>query len=172
MNAVTRMSPLLLLCLSGAAMTGDLVVSASTPAVEVSTRPAGRNFMRLPTLRYEFVLTANCPGTLSAQSLSLSIADTRVAVGRDEIGAGSRLEMSVAVPAAQIAPVAVENFCTPDDPEAAQNEPGTLRIPSILSAQAALTCGDEESSEITYASESLDVLLRCEIDESATHSIR
>lgn len=172
MNEVTRMSPLLLLCLSGAAMTGELVVSANTPDVEVSTRPAGRNFMRLPTLRYEFVLTANCPGILSARSVSLSIADTRVAVGQDEITAGSRLEMSVAVPATQIAPIAVEDFCAPDDREAGQNEPATLRIPSILSVQAALTCGDEESSEVTYVSESLDVLLRCEIDESATHSIR
>ena len=87
---------------SSLAAAGDLDVSASTPDVNVSTRPAGRNFLRLPGLRYDFVLNAECPVALSVQAISLSIADTRVALNADELVAGPRLEVSVAVPAMQI----------------------------------------------------------------------
>ena len=87
---------------------------------------------------------------------------------------GSRVEVSINVPAAQIAPVAVEGFCTTgDDGEQQGTVARSLTIPSVLSAQAALTCADDESTEITYASASLDVLLRCvPEDEPATGSIR
>jgi hypothetical protein len=173
MNAIRRFNVLALcLGLSPVGLAGELDVSASTPDVEVSTRPEGRNFMRLPSLEYQFVLTANCPAALSARSVSLSIADTRVALEEHELDQTGRLELSVSVPAMQIAPVAVNNFCTRVDEEPEQIQQTSLRIPAVLSVQAALTCGGEEGSEVTYASRSLDVVLRCELrEDAAIHSI-
>ena len=173
MSSIRRLLPLaLLLHWPALSSAGDLEVSASTPDVEVSTRPAGRNFMRLPALRYDVVLTTNCPDLLSARSVSLSIADTRIALDAERLNEGPRLEISISVPAAQIAPVAVAGFCTDDDGEPAGPGARSVRIPSVLSAQAALTCADDESTEITYASTSLDVLLRCEVEEEPARSIR
>ena len=174
MSSFRRLIPLaLLLCCPAMSLAGDLEVSANTPDIEVSTRPAGRNFMRLPALRYDMVLTTACPALFSARAVSLSIADTRIALDADRLNESSRVEVSISVPAAQIAPVAVEGFCTDDDGEQASTVARSLKIPSVLSAQAALTCADEETTEITYASAALDVILRCEpSDEPAEPSSR
>lgn len=150
----------------------ELGLAANTPEVGISTRPGGRNFMRLPALRYEFVADTRCSAGLAPGTLSLSIADTRVTRELD-IDSGSRIELSVNVPAAQIGPIAVDRFCTADNSGSGQDDRRTLRIPAVLSAQAALLCVSESTSEMTYESESLDVLLRCDIaNEPETHSIR
>ena len=86
MNAICRFVPFAMLVgWPTLAAAGDLEVTASTPDVEVSTRPAGRNFMQLPTLRFDMVLNASCPDPLTAQAVSLSIADTRVALGAERL---------------------------------------------------------------------------------------
>ena len=72
---------LLPLAIPALAHAGELDVSANTPAVSVSTRPAGRNFMRLPDLEYEFVIDASCPTGQQPGAISISIADTRVSLG-------------------------------------------------------------------------------------------
>lgn len=128
--------------------------------------------MRLPTLSFEFTVDASCSDGKAPDSLSLSIADTRVTNSLDS-DTGSRLELTVSVPAAQIGPIAVNQFCAADNPDSVQDERATLRIPAVLSAQAALLCASESGNEMIYTSESLDVLLRCDReDEPATHSIR
>ena len=166
MRSIHRTFPLaLLICWPAMLLAGDLEVSADTPEIEVSTRPAGRNFMQLPALRYDMVLTTNCPAQFAARAVSLSIADTRIALDADRLNQGSRVEVSISVPAAQIAPVAVEGFCTADEGEQASTVARSLKIPSVLSAQAALTCADDQATEITYASAALDVVLRCVPDD-------
>lgn len=141
---------------------GELGLSANTPEVRVSTRPEGRNFINLPLLRYDFILTPSCPARSAIESVSLSIADTRVSLDRKELTPGPRLELSIDVPAAQIAPVAVENFCTAHSDGQSRELRESLTIPALLSAQAALLCMTEDGGEMSYASKSLDVLLRCE----------
>lgn len=173
MNAFRLLMPLAMLSTWPAlSMAGELAVTASTPDVEVSTRPAGRNFVQLPDLRYHMVLTMRCPDLLSARAVSLSIADTRIALDAERLMEGPQVEVSIDVPATQIAPVAIEDFCSGDDPETTDAGAHSLEIPSVLSAQAALTCASEDRTEMTYASASLDVHLRCvQDDESATDSI-
>ncbi|MEE3236340.1 MAG: hypothetical protein VX236_03375 [Pseudomonadota bacterium] len=164
-----------LLVITFSAIAGDLVVTAQTPNVSVSTRAEGRNFIRLPELRYDFALTLGCPERMPPQSVSLSVADTRVHLGldSDDLASRSRVEVSIDVPAAQIAPVAVEDFCTRHEGGNQETQSESVIIPSVLSAQAALTCADEERSEMTYASAVLNVLLYCERDGSpAGHSSR
>ena len=148
---------------AGAADSNFLGVSADTPVVSVSTRPEGRNFMRLPALEYAFVIESGCRATLMPASMSLSIADTRISMSGDDLGDEPTVEVTLLVPAGQIGPVAVERFCVVTDQANGLLEQ-TTRIPAILSAQAALICSSETASEIVYASTSLDVILNCEAE--------
>jgi len=167
--AILLIAPVAALSCAAVAWSGELDLSANTPEVSIPTRPDGRNFMRLPALEYNVVADTLCPNGLARESLSLSIADTRITNAIDA-ETRSRLELSVRVPAAQIGPVAVNQFCTADS--VAAGGPLTLRIPSVLSAQAALLCVSETGSEMTYGSVSLDVLLLCEsADQPQTESI-
>lgn len=141
------------------AVAGELELSANTPDITIETRPAGRNFMRLPSLEYAFSIEVTCPSTLEPASMSLSIADTRISLDADQLSATQAVSVSVTVPGSQIGPVAVNNFCTGDD--AVRGEDSLIRIPAVLSAQGALLCASETASEMTYASESLGVILHC-----------
>lgn len=156
--------PVAVLSLAVTASAGELRLSASTPEVNVSTRPAGRNFMRLPSLRYEFVVESGCPEGLSPETLSLSIADTRVTKNQEDIQS-TATSLSVNVPASQIGPVAVEQFCTAESIE--QERRQSLRLSSVLSAQSSLLCVGDNGNDMTYASASLDVVLQCEDLEEA-----
>ena len=156
--------PVAVLSLAVTASAGELRLSASTPEVNVSTRPAGRNFMRLPSLRYEFVVESRCPEGLSPETLSLSIADTRVTKNQEDIQS-TATSLSVNVPASQIGPVAVEQFCTAESIE--QEGRLSLRLSSVLSAQSSLLCVGDKGNDMTYASASLDIVLQCEDPEEA-----
>ena len=109
-NIVTPLaaSALLLLAVTDAEA-GELQVSAETPDVTIETRPAGRNFIRLPDLDYVFTIEAECTVNLEPTSISLSIADTRISLDADQVAAARPVRVSVSVPAAQIGPVAMEN---------------------------------------------------------------
>ena len=148
-----------------AAMAADLDVSADTPDVSISTRPAGRNFLRLPALRFNFMVAASCSAAAAPVSFSLSVADTRVSMDAERLQSAAPVEFAVTIPASQIGPVAVEEFCA-RDADAADTEQRVIRIPSVLSAQASLLCESDSGSEMTYASESLDVTLHCEVSEN------
>ena len=160
-TAVLFTAPVALISLAMLVAAGELSLSASTPEVRVSTRPDGRNFMRLPGLSYEFVVNAVCPDGLSPESISLSIADTRITNPLND-SAAAQVPLTVNVPASQIGPVAVDQFCTTDT--IAQEGHHTLHLASVLSAQSALLCVGEADNDMTYASTSLDVLLRCEVE--------
>lgn len=151
--------PVVVLSLAVTTSAGELSLSASTPEVSLSTRPTGRNFMRLPSLRYEFVVESQCPEGLSPEALSLSIADTRVTKNQEDI-ASAATSLSVDVPASQIGPVAVEKFCTAESIE--QEVSQSLRLSSVLSAQSSLLCVGDAGDDMTYTSASLDVVLQCE----------
>lgn len=146
--------------------TGDeLAVSADTPTVRISTRPAGRNFIRLPDLDYRFAIDARCPAGLQGSAVSISIADTRIALRQSQLAALNPLEVPVTVPASQIGPVAVDRFCTTTHGDDGGMPGSDLTIPAVLSAQVSLLCAGESGSEMTYASTSLDVVLHCESGE-------
>jgi len=158
----------LLLALSGLATTrpaaaNDLVVSADTPEVTVSTRPAGQRFIKLPALKYEFTVSARCDAGLSPAALSLSIADTRVTLSAEELSSGPPVRLFISIPESQIAPVTVESFCAHDADNDANDNARKVRISALLSAQVSLLCGNEITKEMTYASEALDVTVACEL---------
>lgn len=146
---------------SSAASDRGLAVSTNMPEVVVSTGNSGRNFLRLPELSYEFSVAAVCPAPLRAQSLSLGIADTRTSLPAAALLPDTPARLSMTVPASQIAPIVIGNLCTNGD-AAAPATINPVRIAAVLSVQAALLCVGDSGSEMLYAAEPLDVLLRCE----------
>ena len=143
---------------------GTLSVDADTPVVEIGKRSIGRNFMRLPSMDFKFVMEAHCAAGLAPKAMSLSIADTRKSVTAEDISAESITSITLRIPAPQIGPVAVSGFCI--DAEES-NEKESLTLSSVLSVQASLLCGNDANSWMIYASKSLDVTLLCTIPQDA-----
>lgn len=137
----------------------ELELRADRPVVSVETRSAGRNFIRLPSIDYQFSIHAVCAESMKPRSLSLSIADTRIFLDNTDLDSRLPLSVSVRIPADQIAPVALDEFCAiaDDGPKSRR----VIEISGILSAQASLRCENEDSSEVVYASSALDVSLQC-----------
>ena len=80
----------------------------------------------------------------------------------ERLESAAPVEFAVTIPASQIGPVAVEDFCAGNSDDS-DTEQRVIRIPAVLSAQASLLCESDAGSNITYASESLDVTLHCEV---------
>lgn len=147
------------------AAASELSVDADTPEVTISTGPGRRNFMELPALQYRFRIEAACDAGTLADSLSLSIADTRVALPKDRLAERSN-ELTVTIPAGQIPPVRIEGFCTANADEALDED--STRVQSVLSAQSSLLCVGDAGGNMTYASTPLDVVVHCKasVDEA------
>lgn len=172
--AFVPVAALLSIAVAGPALGKDtLSVMADAPVVPVSPRNPGRSFIRLPTLEYRFKIQTQCTDSRSPGSLSLNVADTRKSLAADQIVSGGPTEISLRIPASQIAPLVVEDFCVmPGDKiidgtvEAAMQ----MTIPSALSAQASLLCEGAEDKTMTYVSRPLDVALVCEPLPDSTES--
>ena len=97
--------PLMLVAIAGFGLPADsaaadeLELNASTPEVTISTRPAGRNFIRLPSLSYRFSVEARCTAGRRAQAISISVADTRVSVPTGNLPSDGRVDIEMTVPA-------------------------------------------------------------------------
>jgi len=89
--------------------------------------------------------------------------------------AGSLADVQIAlnVPANQLAPLVVENFCIAPASDDTQDgasrhdtsNDGNMIIRSVLSVQAALLCVNEDRQEMVYQSSPLDITLVCNADE-------
>lgn len=142
-----------------------LSVTANAPTIAVAPRTQGRTFLQLPALEYRFEVRTHCAGNRRAESLSLAVADSRASLGADEIASNGPTEMRLTIPARQIAPLAIENFCVlPEerDGDRFDDTPVEIRISAALSAQASLLCAGEEDKAMTYVSAALDVSLQCQ----------
>lgn len=145
-------------------MATAISAEASTPRVAISPRPDGRRPFELPSLSYEFALDASCAGGV-AQSVMLSVADSRRHLDQASLQQGS--EVSMSVPARQIAPLQIETFCTAETvtAESETESAQLLRIEDVLSVQLSLVCahddGETVAETISYASLGLDVELAC-----------
>lgn len=121
--------------------------------------------MRLPTLEYVFEIRAKCSGGRMPKSISLNVADSRKSLAAGQISLDGPTELSLRVPAGQIAPLAVEDFCIADAGDDGKVDgimQAELSVASALSAQASLLCEGEDGAAMTYVSRSLDVSLVCE----------
>lgn len=150
-----------------------LSVAADAPAVPLSPRVPGRNFVRLPTLEFRFEIHTHCSNGRSPEALSLSVADTRISLPADQVISDGPTEISLRIPAGQIAPLVVEDFCVVQvakNGDSISEAPTRITIHAALSAQASLLCEGDEDKAITYVSQPLDVSLVCdrpEVDEAS-----
>jgi hypothetical protein len=153
----------------------SLTISPSTPRVDISPRNPGRSYVRLPTLEFTFEIAANCSALFSPQSVSLNIADSRESISIDEsAGRMADVQLALSVPAKQLAPLVVENFCVApvtvsNQDGATENDyssDGNIIVRSVLSAQAALLCVNEDKQEIVYQSSPLDITLVCNLENN------
>lgn len=88
-----------------------LTMSASTPEIAIETRTAGRNFINLPSLEFNFVLDTACDEGMSPGALMLSVADTTLILNDAQIKDERRTELTLRIPAEQMGPVALNRFC-------------------------------------------------------------
>jgi len=148
---------------------GELILNADRPVIAVETRSAERNFIRLPAVDFQFDVRPICDKGLKPRSLSLNIADTRVVLADDKFDGDSAISVSMRIPANQIAPIALKDFCAA--PAAAEAMSSRIRhISGILSVQASLRCESLETSQVLYASKALDVALSCGAAEEGAKS--
>jgi hypothetical protein len=153
----------------------DVAVRPQTPVVDVAPRRPGRQFLDLPALEYTFEVEARCDDEWTPESLSLNVADSRIAFRAAQLSDNAPQTIILQVPAKQLAPVAVHDFCLlPDDatleetggPRQAHTRP-LLTIRAVLTAQASLLCASEQERRITYVSQPLDVTLTCKAPAAA-----
>ena len=139
-----------------AADIGHLIVEARPAVANVGLQPGGRQLIRLPALEFPMQVSARCGQGGEVQSVSISVADTRHTIAGEEIPENGKVETLVSVSPKQIAPLAVQNFCTADD------DPGQeLLLGRALTAQVSMRCLHEAGSSIEFDSAALDVQLVC-----------
>ena len=176
---MTPKSALLVLtfCLAGAgsAELHSLRVTAATPAVTVVAQPGDRHFFNLPSLDYAFQLEARCGKDWTPESLTLSVADSRTSLGSAQLHESSAQQVKLHVPARQIAPIVLRDFCVIDGTAEGSGveaktgahslvrAPRQLTVSAALSAQASLRCSSDDEKKTIYVSQPLDVTLDCEL---------
>jgi hypothetical protein len=158
-----------------------LAVAAEVTAIAVPPQPPERHFFDLPSLDYLFRIEARCHNDWEPESLSLSVADSRVARTATELEGKANLELALKIPAKQLAPIAMRNFCvidpaaegsvaegeTPDWNPHTTPAPGEMTIGAALSVQASLRCSLGDEQRTIYVSQPLDVTLICAVPETA-----
>ena len=143
----------------------NMDISVDVPTVAVAPRRPGRFAMRLPSLTYALTLTTDCDENWQANSVLISVADSRVSFGVEKLREDTPLEFNLQIPADQIAPLRIENFCVSN--EAGITNQNSLTVSAVLSAQGSLRCASESGESIMYVSKPLDVMLECDAPDSA-----
>jgi len=175
--------PATCICAAGADDSGlhALTVVAELAAVAVPAQPPERHFFELPSLDYVFRVEARCHSDWKAESLSVNVADSRVTRTGTELEGTPNQQLELKVPAKQLAPVAMRDFCvidpategsmaeaaTPDGNRDTTALPGQMTIGAALSVHASLRCSLGDEQRIIYVSEPLDVTLTCALPENA-----
>ena len=137
---------------------GQLDIEFDTATAIVSPRTSNRP-INLPTLTFTFRAQAQCPAAEAPESISVSIADTRITIYPDS-DSNDVIEKSIRVSQKQLGPVAVANFCLAEN-DADVGE--LLELDDALSAQLSLRCVGENSESISYQTAALSVSLLCEV---------
>lgn len=158
-----------------------LELAADPPVISVSATASGRRLVELPALEYRFRVQSDCGGDRTPRSLSINVADSRLALSGAALENDLAGELVLMVPARQLAPIAVDDFCVagaaakagiavdpaapgPGDPDPAGGRPASrylLTVPDVVSAQASLVCSSEHDSNISYVTQPLAVTLAC-----------
>lgn len=158
-----------------------LAVVAEVTAIAVPPQPSERHFFELPSLDYVFRIEARCHSDWEPESLSLSVADSRVTRTATELEGKANQQLELKIPAKQLAPIAMRDFCvigpaaegsvaegeTPHRNHHATPGTGEMTIGAALSVHASLRCSLGDEQRTIYVSQPLDVTLTCAAPETA-----
>ena len=159
--ALTALAP----ALADSPPAAALVAAPATAVVQPIA--AGQRLIRLPALDYTITVDADCGEQLAANSASLSIADTSVTIGTTAL-AEPVVNVQLTVPGAQVAPVAVENFC--EAGRAVEGEVLATRVDDAVIAHLSVRCANADQQTIIYASKPLGVTIECARDQAPSDS--
>ncbi len=140
----------------------NIRISADVPTVTVAPRRAGRMTMSLPGLTYALTLTVDCGANWQPESVSISVADSRMSFDAEQLQAGRVLNLDLRIPSNQIAPLRIEKFCVAADPVTPEKPiQDSITVRGFLSAIGSLRCVTDSEQSIVYVTKPLDVNLEC-----------
>ena len=145
-----------------AAADDALTLQANESSAQLAPRQQGPQQVSLPSLEFSLLATIACPSGTDVASVTVSIADTHKRFGPDELSDKTALDVRVSVPANQVAPVTVADFCI-------SGEPGyqkSLLVPGVATAQVSLRCRSENESSVYFKSAVLPIRLHCVSDKN------
>lgn len=127
------------------------------PAVALITmQQGGRTLVSLPPLEFQLSISPHCAASGQPESLSITIADTQRTLRGEDLPSTTTIDLSMRVPASQLAPFALREFCA--DPA---SEGESLMLTAALAAQVSLRCIRGEEQSIVFAAQPLDIRLEC-----------
>ena len=138
-----------------------LSVDAEPAVAVIALHEGGRKLVQLPELEFVLSVSPRCAANGRPESLSITIADTRATLRGEALQDASAVDVPVRISANQLAPLALQEFCT--DPAA---EGDSITLSSALTAQASLRCARGEQQSIVFAAEPLDIRVYCIRSES------
>lgn len=153
-----------------AALTADgdaLTVQVEESAVNLEPDDAMQREVRLPALDVAITASLECPASARVASLTVSVSDTHQYFGPEVLADAVSLEAAFSVPARQLAPVVISNFCVTGG---TIDEQG-LRLHGVATAQISMRCRDEnDSASLHVASIPIPVRLYCRPDAASDAS--
>ena len=149
-------------CTSPAVGDSNVVIAAQETEAIVAPRAKNLRLINLPALVFSLRAAIRCQG--EPRSLTLSIAETYRTLGKEELVAQRAAEVSLTVPAQQLALAATSRFCIDGDTETSDE----LLVPGITTAQASLVCASDTNTSVHYASTPLQISLTCDRDPEKT----
>ncbi|MGI9270969.1 MAG: hypothetical protein ACR2QT_04285 [Woeseiaceae bacterium] len=143
----------------GGELDGHLVLESSSAIVEIEPQPPGLRLIRLPEVSFAMQIEARCNADLLAESVLISVADTRVSLGSADFDDQGTAQTTIQIPKHQIAPLTIENFCIAGT---APSIATPVQVRDALSAQVSLKCAAEGRESIVYQTVGLNVALDCQ----------
>ena len=140
-----------------AAADASLRLLANESSAQLVIRERGPQQVSLPPLEFSLLATIACPPGSDVESVTVSIADTHKRFGPNEISDEAALDVPISVPANQVAPVTVADFCVDDE----TGDEKSLLVPGVATAQASLRCRSQNESFLYFTSAALPLRLHC-----------
>jgi len=144
---------------------GDaLTVQVEESTANLEPGDAMQREVRLPTLDVALTASLECPASAKAASLTVSVSDTHQYFGPEVLADAVSLEAAFSVPAHQLAPVVISNFCVTGGPADDQG----LKLHGVATAQVSMRCRDEnDSASLHVTSIPIPVRLYCRPDAAS-----
>jgi hypothetical protein len=138
----------------------QLRANAEAAVVVVKPLPDGRRLIPLPGLEFTLIIEPQCAAGMQAESISISVADTRMTITGSDLDGHQPMRTSISIPRKQVSPLAVEGFCLAN--RADNTNSSVLLIKDAFTANISLRCAGENKQTTIYASQPLNLHLQCE----------